>query len=282
MNDILLQVIRCEHCGGGFIEADDVLMCSSCSSKVSLHGNIPIFSTISDEISPSEKIERKPNLGTPWRQANWRFLEEQIACIKENALILDVGAGRGDFEDALKGRKSLALDVYPYPEIDIVCDLTATNPFRENSFDVILLFNVMEHVYDTHRLLESLSAMLKPNGMLIVSIPFMVKIHQVPVDFVRYTHFALQQLGEMYKLTVEKLEGYYDPIFFLGESIGNLKWAILPTMRGLPHYIGRVLLIGIQLLVDLLERLVGPGWVQQPFEARSLAPTGYHIVYRKK
>lgn len=282
MKDILLQVIQCEHCGGNFIETSDGLACASCHSKIALHTQIAIFSAIPDEIRPSEKIERNPNLGTPWRQANWRFLEEQLAFLDDDALILDVGAGRGDFEAALKGRKSLALDVYPYPEVDIVCDLTKVNPFRKNSFDAILLFNVMEHIYDTHALLQSLSAMLKPNGRLIVTIPFMVKMHQVPVDYVRYTHFSLRQLGETHNLAVEHLEGYYDPIFFLGEGLGNLKWRILPTIRGLNHYIGRVLLTAIQILVSLLKRIIGTGWVQPPSEARSLAPTGYQLVYRKQ
>jgi SAM-dependent methyltransferase len=196
-------------------------------------------------------------------------------------VILDVGAGRGDFAGLFPGRNYLALDVYPYPEVDIACDLTQSNPFREASFDAVLLMNVLEHVYDTRALLTSLAAILKPGGALIAAIPFLVKMHQEPVDFVRYTHYALERLGPQHGLDLESLEGFYDPISLLGEGIGNLKWAVLPENRGLRHYAGRVLLVGMEVITSALGRVVGPGRVQPPQAVRSHAPTGYHLVYRK-
>ncbi len=39
---------------------------------------IPIFTPPPDDIVPSEKIARSPDIGTPWRQANWRFLQAQV------------------------------------------------------------------------------------------------------------------------------------------------------------------------------------------------------------
>jgi hypothetical protein len=139
----------------------------------------------------------------------------------------------------------------------------------------------MEHVYDTHTLLGSLAALLKPGGVIIVAIPFLVKIHQAPVDYVRYTHYALRRLGEDHGLQVETLEGYYDPLFFLGEGIGNLRWGVLPAMQGLRRYLGRLLLAGIQSLAGLLKRTVDAGQSISPENVRSSAPTGYQIVYRK-
>jgi SAM-dependent methyltransferase len=208
-------------------------------------------------------------------------LQQQVSQLAIDARILDVGAGRGDFAAIFQDRTCLALDVYPYPEVDLVCDLTRSMPLRVESFDAIALMNVLEHVYDTHALLEALAALLKPGGVLIMAIPFMVKIHQAPVDFVRYTHFALQRLGEEHGLVVESLEGYYDPISFLGEGIGNLKWAVLPTIRGSKHYLARGLLAGIQGLNAGLNALLGQGQTRAPAGMRSMAPTGYHILYRK-
>ena len=231
---------------------------------------------------PSEKIQRGPQIGTPWRQANWRFLERQITGLHREAVILDVGAGRGDFAAVFEGRTAIALDVYPYPEIDIVCDLTQADPFRPNSFDAVTLMNVLEHVYDTHTLLGTLARLLKPGGVLFVAIPFMVKMHQTPVDFVRYTHFALERLGEDHGLALDLLEGYYDPVFFLGEGIGNLRWGVLPTLKGGRRYLARTLLAGIQALSNGLGAVLGNGRTADPSTARSMAPTGYHVVYRKK
>jgi SAM-dependent methyltransferase len=304
MNPNLLSVLHCPACSGelraafaqpGLLpgaEQADHLVCLACGQKTPLssgqyggalnhHPGIPLFTSPPAGIIASTKQARGPEVGTPWRQANWRFLEEQLARLPSEALILDVGAGRGDFAQALAGRRSLALDVYPYPEVDVVCDLTLENPFRPASFEAILLLNVMEHIYDSHALLTTLVDLLKPGGVLIVAIPFMVKIHQAPVDFVRYTHYALERLGESHGLQVNSLEGFYDPLFFLGEGIGNLRNAVLPGMRASQRYLARALLAGIQSLAGLLRLLNGPGRMLPPSKARSMAPTGYHVVYRK-
>lgn len=281
MKKALSDVIRCDHCSGKLTALEEVLECQNCRRTTPLHGDIPVFTPSPDGIQPSEKLVRGPHVGTPWRQANWRFLGKQISLLSREDLILDVGAGRGDFVDLFQDRKYLALDVYPYPEVDIVCDLTLTNPFRDASFDAIVLMNVLEHVYDTHALLFTLAKMLKAQGALILAIPFMVKMHQVPLDFTRYTHFALERLGKDHGLEIELLEGFYDPVFFLGEGIGNLKWSVLPAIRGARHYVGRAMLGSIQILANAMRMVTGPGQAQPPTQIRNLAPTGYQIVYRK-
>lgn len=284
MKPYLLPNLQCAACGGELLhdEQSQCLLCKRCGQAVPAQNGIPLFTLPPSNLVPSEKLVRGPETGTPWRQANWRFLEAQISRLGPDALLLDVGAGRGDFAALFEGRKSLALDVYPYPEVDLVCDLTQAIPFKAQRFEAIALMNVMEHVYNTHGLLEALSRLLKPSGMLIVAIPFLVKIHQAPVDFVRYTHFALQRLGEEHGLEIDQLEGYYDPVFFLGEGIGNLRWSVLPGLRGGKRYLARLLLAGIQSLASALDAALGKGITRSPDKIKSMAPTGYHIVYRKR
>jgi SAM-dependent methyltransferase len=246
-----------------------------------MEGDIPVFTSPPDNIQPSEKIERSPKTGTPWRQANWRFLQQQINQLGKESLILDVGAGRGDFSAVYEDRKHFNLDVYPYPEIHLVCDLTRIVPFRDQSFDAIVLMNVMEHIYDTRALFSGLSRLLKLGGVLIVAIPFMVKIHQAPIDYVRYTHYALQRIGEEHNLSTSLVEGYYDPVFFLGEGIGNLKWYVVPTLQGEKKYIVRILVAAIQGLRSFLDTLIGDGRTLSPVDSHSPAPIGYHILYKR-
>ncbi len=277
----LLETLQCTACGGRLTYDNQQFTCTACGRVIASQEGIPLFTPPPAGLMPSARLERGPEIGTPWRKANWRFLGEVLSSLSPEALILDVGAGRGDFAALLDGRRSLALEIYPYPEVDVVCDLTQVNPFRPGSFDAALLMNVLEHIYDTHSLLASLCQLLKPGGALLVAVPFMVKMHQVPADFVRYTHFALERLGAEHSLAVERLEGYYDPLFFLGEGLGNLQNAVLPTLPASRRYPARLLLGGIQALANLLGRLTGPGQTQSPARARSLAPTGYHIIYRK-
>lgn len=284
MKPELLSVLHCPDCSGelNYQAPAQQLICLSCGMTTRLENGIPIFSEPPAAMVPSEKIDRGPGMGTAWRQANWKFLHAQVTRLSSDGLILDVGAGRGDFSAALQNHHSLALEVYPYPEVDLVCDLTRINPFRPASFEAVLLLNVLEHVYDSHALLETLSSLLKPGGVLIIAVPFMVKLHQTPVDFVRYTHFALQRLGEDHSLQMELIEGYYDPVFFLGEGLGNIRNAALPEQKGFRRWAARFVLAGIQILVNALQRILGPGRALDPSRTRSMAPTGYQIVFRKK
>ena len=284
MKSFLLDHLQCPACQGevGYDPGKKEFFCKSCGLVIPAHDEKPLFTTPPGEMVPYDKIVRGRDIGTPWRQANWRFLEAQLGQLKPDAVILDIGTGRGEFEEIFAGRRCLALDVYPYPEVDVVCDLTQAMALRPGSFDAITVMNVLEHILDTHAILEALGSLLKPGGVMIVAIPFMVKIHQAPVDFVRYTHFALQRLGEEHGLEMQLLEGYYDPQFLLDLGIGNIRNTVLPSISGVRHYLGRLLLAGVQACAGALPAVLGSGRAQPPADTRSQAPIGYHLVYRAK
>lgn len=282
MKPQLSRMLICHRCGGELSQQPGFLICQACAQSIPCQGEIPVFTPPPPAMRPSEKLRRGPNIGTPWRQANWRFLAEQVEKLEKSAVILDVGAGRGDFADLFTNHPNyLALDVYPYPEVDLVCDLTQVNPFRPGSLDAIILMNVLEHIYDSHALLDSLSRMLAPGGILIAAIPFLVKIHQAPIDFARYTHYALQRFAPEHGLEIVLLEGFYDPVSLLGEGIGNLKNAVLPGLSGLRRVVGRLVAWGLESLTNSLTFLLGARQSAPPSQVRSHAPTGYQLVFRK-
>jgi len=283
MKPYLFENIHCPYCNQKFDYQPDnyAIVCVNCSQEIPLDDGVPVFTSHPEGMIPSEKLVRGPDVGTPWRKANWKYLEDQVSSLDQDALILDVGAGRGDFSLAFTHHKYIALDIFPYPEIDIVCDLTQINPFDMESIDVIVLMNVLEHVYETDELISTLVKMLKSNGILIIAIPFLVKLHQEPIDYVRYTHYALTRLANNYGLDVVSLQGYYDPIFFLEEGIGNIRNAILPSLNRTKRYLAKVITGGIQLSTSLLQKIIGEGNSLSPSKVRSKAPTGYQAVFRK-
>ncbi len=282
MKKQLLEILACPSCGGAYASREAALLCQKCGASTPVLDGIPLFTSPLQGLRPSARLERGPQVGTPWRRANWRFLQRELAALPPEALILDVGAGRGDFAEAFHGRQSFALDVYPYPEVDLVCDLTQATPLRPASLDAAVLMNVLEHVEENQEMLATLARLLKPGGVLLVAIPFMVKIHQAPIDYVRYTHYALERLGAKAGLAAERIEGFYDPISLLGEGLGNLRYAVLPHLPRARRLLGRGLLWLTRLLSAALARVTGPGRALPTAEARSQSPTGYQIVYRKK
>ena len=73
-------------------------------------------------------------------------------------------------------------------------DLNSKFPINDNSFDNILIFNVLEHIYDTNNVLSETHRILSKNGILYGATPFLFRHHEDPNDFWRFTDQAMYQL----------------------------------------------------------------------------------------
>lgn len=108
---------------------------------------------------------------------------------KNVELILDVGCGNGWVAKNFlsKNKKVVSMDISfknPHRVLQqnpsenheaIVADAYHL-PFKENSFDVIIASEIMEHVYDPRLFILSLMKALKPAGTLIITTPYNEKI----------------------------------------------------------------------------------------------------------
>jgi len=79
-------------------------------------------------------------------------------------------------------------------------------PFADESFQTVLSAEVLEHVMSPSALLQEMARVLKPGGRLLVTVPFIQPLHEMPSDFFRYTPFSLRNLVEQSGLVVERLE----------------------------------------------------------------------------
>jgi SAM-dependent methyltransferase len=279
----LLKRLACPHCGKALItDSEEWLACRSCGRKVPIEKGKPIFTPAPPGMQAAPKLIRGPGEGSPWRCANWRFLEKCVNSLPREAVILDFGAGHGDFSEILNRRTFIALDVYPYNEVDIVCNLEEQVPFRKKTFDVIVLMNVLEHIRQPEKLMQTLRSLLKPSGLLIVTIPFLLKLHQQPYDFYRYSHHQIKEMGQRAGFDLAKIEGYYDPILLYQESTHNIKTHVLPGLSSIRRKVGRVLLSVISGLLAVLQNVIGGGYVRDPVNEKSPYPIGYHVVYRAR
>jgi 2-polyprenyl-6-hydroxyphenyl methylase/3-demethylubiquinone-9 3-methyltransferase len=52
-----------------------------------------------------------------------------------------------------------------YLEIDYRCGVAETMPYPDNTFDVVICVDVLEHVDDVRRVIAEISRILKPNGL---------------------------------------------------------------------------------------------------------------------
>jgi SAM-dependent methyltransferase len=82
--------------------------------------------------------------------------------------LLDVGCG---FNELVRRHgDGVGVDVYPWPDIDILCD-TRRLPFRDASFDTTALLAVLNHIPPQNReaVLKEVHRALRPAGRLLVT-----------------------------------------------------------------------------------------------------------------
>jgi len=67
-------------------------------------------------------------------------------------------------------------------------------PFSDYSADYVLMFNLLEHVYNHMFVVSEAFRILKSSGRLIGFVPFLVNYHPDPHDYFRYTKEALMKI----------------------------------------------------------------------------------------
>jgi SAM-dependent methyltransferase len=67
-------------------------------------------------------------------------------------------------------------------------------PHPDASFDQVLIFNLLEHLYESSNVLREARRVLRDGGQLVGFVPFLVQYHPDPHDYFRYTGEALARM----------------------------------------------------------------------------------------
>ena len=67
-------------------------------------------------------------------------------------------------------------------------------PYSDESVDRVLMFNILEHIYNYKYLLSEARRVLKSDGSILGFVPFMINYHPDPHDYFRYTKEALLKI----------------------------------------------------------------------------------------
>ncbi|MBX4209211.1 glycosyltransferase [Candidatus Parcubacteria bacterium] len=108
--------------------------------------------------------------------------------VEDKSTVIDVGSGPERL-----GKEFINVDVFPFPEVDIVSDATRL-PFRDGSVDAAVSESVFEHVPDAHLIAREMVRVVKPGGYIYVSAPFIHPYHTSPDDFNRWTLSGLKHM----------------------------------------------------------------------------------------
>lgn len=86
------------------------------------------------------------------------------------------------------------LNIEAAPGVTIVGDIQGCPQIPDNTYDVIVCTQVLEHVPNPFLAAAELSRILKPGGLLLLTVPAAYPYHAVPRDYWRFTRDSLQLL----------------------------------------------------------------------------------------
>jgi SAM-dependent methyltransferase len=121
--------------------------------------------------------------------------------------VLDVGCGRKPYRAFVPAERYVGLDIdSPATRAMGAADVFYDGrcfPFPDASFDGVLCSQVFEHVFNPEDFLSEIRRVLRPDGRLVLTVPFVWDEHEQPHDFARYSSFGLRALLERNGFTVE-------------------------------------------------------------------------------
>jgi SAM-dependent methyltransferase len=157
---------------------------------------------------------------------------------RPSGFAIDIGCGGGYTAKLLESRwRSVAADLSQEAlqfsrrrGVSLLCQVDMTSfslPFKNNSFDLVLALDVIEHVEDDVRALAECRRILKDNGLLIVTVPAFMWLWS-PWDEAlghrrRYTTSSLADSIHRAGLAVKKLSYSFFFIFPIAVLVRGVK-----------------------------------------------------------
>ena len=153
--------------------------------------------------------------------AGSRLMADRIGAAYTRALrqhahgaLLDVGCGHVPLYGCYR---DLVADVtcvdwpnteHPSPHVDVYADLGRPLPLPDAGYHTIVATDVLEHLPYPDVLWGEVRRLLRPEGKVIVGVPFMYWLHERPHDHHRYTEHRLRLFCADHGFTVLSCDPY--------------------------------------------------------------------------
>ncbi len=162
--------------------------------------------------------------------------------ICSNKKVLDIGCGYGWNKPIVEKVGGEWIGVEPFEGgANTVIGTAEDLPFEDNSFDVVIMDAVLEHVEDVDASFLEISRVLKPEGVFIGYSAFMECFHEIS-----YSHLSfkgIEYYAQKYEMNLESINGgrafgidYHLRNLFYPIPFGLARKAIAIGIRGLIRF----------------------------------------------
>jgi len=177
-----------------------------------------------------------------------------------NGKVLDIGSGTSQYKKFFINNidEYIALDneetnqvMFPTSKEKFISGDIKRLPFNNDSFDTVLLTQVLEHIDDTNLAMQEVKRVLKVDGILIISVPFIYQSHAVPYDFYRFSEYGLKKILNDFEILDWHYQGYF------GTTIISLINGFLWNISSKNKVLRNTILLPFILLIFMFNNIVG-------------------------
>jgi SAM-dependent methyltransferase len=195
------------------------------------------------------------------------LFNERVAryCATLRGRILDVaGDAHADYQRYLRhdGSNVQVLNIKG-DSVDIEADFNKPLPLPDGAVDCALLFNAIYIAEDQAKLMKELGRVVKPDGQIFLTSPYISNEMRGPHDYLRLTSEGIERLAKDSGLRIELIEPFGER-FTSAAYLLNPFWLFSP-IRLIIYSIAR----GLDLLVPSRIRLLHP------------TPLGYFCIFTR-
>ncbi|MCB0478137.1 MAG: class I SAM-dependent methyltransferase [Crocinitomicaceae bacterium] len=161
--------------------------------------------------------EKKPELGKGVRRLTLKdqapdceiYINKPIYDLKEvcaGKKVADIGCGYGRNKELVESLGGEWVGVEPFEGGAHTVVASAEDlPFEDNSFDVVIMDAVLEHIPDVGKAIAEVGRILKPDGVFVGYVAFMECFHEISYSHLSFK--ALEHYSNINGMKLEKISG---------------------------------------------------------------------------
>ncbi len=165
---------------------------------------------------------------TCWRDADYLSMRALLSDLREcrawaRGRLLDIGCGNQPYRELFIPfiREYVGLDRdWRESQPDVMGDALWL-PFPAETFDTVLMIQVLEHLPDPLGAMGEVRRVLKRGGRVILTAPQYWRVHEEPHDYYRFTRFGLAHLAQQNGLRVLQVKAQGGAWALAGQALAN-------------------------------------------------------------
>lgn len=185
-------------------------------------------------------------------------IREYSTCL--SGRLLDIGCGSKPYAHLFRVEEYVGLEIdSAKARAALVADHFYDGhrfPFESESFDAVLCNQVLEHVFNPAEFLTEIHRVLKRDGGIVLTVPFVWDEHEQPWDYARYSSFGLTALFEESGFTIERRTKINANISILFQLFNAYLYKLLPNSPRVHLLVCATIMAPVSLIGQFLGRVL--------------------------